>query len=114
MVAQLWLWALVGPDCSADTVVTSFPAPSCQSPKHGHIDPAVQAPDPNGATNVLSNILLHLLEVPAAVRSPYDLAVIIAAECSKVYLNAGDTQTPEERFPDIYESSIGDVVRGFV
>lgn len=110
MVDQLWLWVLVGPDGRADTVITSFPAPQCQRLKHNPGNLKNQNPDHNGATNVLSNILLHLLEEPGAVRTPYDLAGLIATECSKVYLNTADTRTPEVRFSEIYESSIGDIV----
>jgi hypothetical protein len=47
-------------------------------------DEALFDPDPEGFTDVSRHINLYLLTEPVSVRTAYDLAEVIASECSKV------------------------------
>ncbi len=116
MVDQLWLWVLVGTDGRADTVVTSFPHGTTGRSTSGSNSLPPKDPDPNGLTDVLSNILLHMLTEPSLVKTAYDLAGLIASECSRAYLNTANTGITAKvlQFSEIYESSIGNVVSTFI
>jgi hypothetical protein len=109
MVDQLWLWVLVGTDGRADTVISSFPQRTI-----GRSSRSFDDPDPYGWTDVLRNVLLHIRAEQSSVKTAYDLAGVIASECSRAYLNTSNTQSRELQFAEIYESSIGDVVSTFI
>lgn len=79
MVDQLWLWVLKGEQGKSDTVISCFPV----------LDPA--HPDQHGLTNVLRWVKLRLLDEPSTVQTAYDLAGLIAATCSRVYLDRAST-----------------------
>ena len=92
MVDQLWLWVL-----GNDLIVTSFPQ-RWEQPKG---DPL----------NVLDGIIEDMSsKTRPPVRSVYDLAVLITGRCTGVFdrhrVGDGDYQ-----FLDMFESSIGEVVR---
>lgn len=104
MVDQLWLWVLVAADGRADTVITCFP--------RRDVSPSSQDPDPHGLTDVLTKVMLHMLDEPSIVKTAYDLAGVIASTCSRTYLNPPSTgKIPQ--FSEIYEIAIGDVVSTF-
>lgn len=105
MVDQLWLWVLNGGPGKQDTVVTCFP----------RIGQKTNA-DKEGVTDVLRCIKLRLLE--SSVDSAYDLAGLIAATCSRVYLDPASTLSTSSskgvettlQFSELYGTEIGHVV----
>lgn len=108
MVDQLWLWVLNGADGEPDAVVSCFPAAG-KPGTLGH-------PDPLGLTDVLRRVKLHLLDSPSLVQTPYDLAGLIAATCSRVYLDRSsilsfDGADSTLQFSEIYETEIRNIVR---
>lgn len=111
MVDQLWLWVLVGGDGRADTVISCFPHRS-MGPCPKLLSPAGD-PDSSYLTDVVENIWLHIRTEPSSVKTAYDLAGIIASKCSRVYLRAPNSKMVQGvlQFLEIYESSIGNVVR---
>ena len=104
MVDQLWLWVLNGGPGKPGIVVTCFP----------HIGQRTDA-DPEGVTDVLRCVKLRLKE--SSVESAYDLAGLIAATCSSVYLDPASilslngAEKTTLQFSELYETEIGDVVR---
>lgn len=103
MVDQLWLWVLKGEQSKPDTVVSCFPV----------VDSAY--PDPQGLTNVLRCVKLRILDEPASVQTAYDLAGVIAATCSRIYLDRESTLSFENtkstlQFSELYETEIVDSV----
>lgn len=78
MVDQLWIWVLGGAGSQPDTVVTCFP----------HVE---RDPNPNAPTSVLRRIKRSLLGTPFRIQTAHDLAGLIAATCSRVYLDPGST-----------------------
>jgi hypothetical protein len=111
MVDQLWLWVLVGINGRTDTIITCFPQRTTLRSSNSNILRS-KDPDPNGLTDVLRNILLHMLAEPSSVKTVYDLAGVITSECSRAYLNIASNQNILQ-FSEIYESSIGAVVSTF-
>jgi hypothetical protein len=103
MVDQLWLWVLKGGPEKPDVILTCFP----------HIGQDTDA-DPEGVTNVLRCIKLSLKE--SWVESAHDLAGLIAATCSGVYLdpasnlNMRGAEKTTLQFSELYGTEIGDVV----
>ncbi|KAJ5174671.1 uncharacterized protein N7482_000548 [Penicillium canariense] len=104
MVDQLWLWVLKGEQGKPDTVVSCFPV----------LDPA--HPDQQGLTNVLRCVKLRLLDEPASVQTAYDLAGLIAAMCSRIYLDRASTLSFENtkstlQFSELYETEISHIIQ---
>lgn len=83
MVDQLWLWLLGGAGGLPDTVATCFPHVGKAKGEHDA--------DPNGLTDVLRRIKLYLLDMSFRVQTAHDLAGLIAATCSRIYLDPGST-----------------------
>ncbi|KUJ13580.1 uncharacterized protein LY89DRAFT_754448 [Mollisia scopiformis] len=99
MVDQLWLWVLAGEGDRADTVITCFPQRDRSSGDLDRYD----------FTDVLINIKLHLLNEKSSFMTGFELAGIIASQCSRAYLDiARLDKTPG--FSEIYETAISDVV----
>jgi hypothetical protein len=103
MVDQLWPCVLKGERGKPDTVVSCFPV----------LDPV--HPDQQGLTNVLRCVKLRLLHEPASVQTAYDLAGLIAAMCSRIYLDRASTLSFENtkstlQFSGLYETEISDIV----
>ncbi|KAH8652160.1 hypothetical protein BX600DRAFT_472039 [Xylariales sp. PMI_506] len=103
MVDQLWLWVLVGPSGRADTVITCFPSKDDSSAQ------ARSGPDPDGFTDVLQNVMLHMLYEPQAVKTAYDLAGVITSSCSRAFLGPSRARKILQ-FTEVYESAISDIV----
>ncbi|KAF9767725.1 hypothetical protein IL306_015066 [Fusarium sp. DS 682] len=115
MVDQLWLWVLAGKNGQPATVVTCFPHREPQLNNKSPVTPTTRGtvnpdPDPSGGTNVLTRILLHMLDYPQSVRTASDLARLIVAKCSRTYMDSGG-QEERLRFKEIYEEAIGCVMR---
>lgn len=109
MVDQLWLWILVGDSGKADTIVTCFPtSQKTRNSKSQGIDPAGE-PDPNGVTDVVQNVIIDLVSQTQLVETPYDLAGVIASQCSRIFLNPS-TAARALQFSEVYWSAIGAVV----
>jgi hypothetical protein len=106
----LWLWVLDGTDGRQNTVITCFPHREKWMESTHPSDEALFDPDPEGFTDVSRHINLYLLTEPVSVRTAYDLAEVIASECSKVYLNI-ESIKETLRFLEVYATAIGDVVR---
>jgi hypothetical protein len=115
MVDQLWLWVLEGVDEQPDTIISCFP-------EVGNTDPAkagvVRDLDPESRTNVLERVKHHLLAEPYSIETAYDLAGLIAATCSRTYLDPGSTLTVANgrdkwglQFSELYQTEISDIVR---
>jgi hypothetical protein len=104
MVDQLWLWVLNGEDGQPESVITCFP----QIGESGD-------PDRYRQTDVFGSIKHYLEDVPSSVQTAYDLACLIAAKCSRIYLDTRSTLNFKNqnnvRFSEIYETAIGNVVR---
>lgn len=111
MVDQLWLWVLKGTEAQPDTVITCFPGVV-----RWNLD---DHPDRYGRTSALRSIRLSLLEDPASIQSPYDLAGLIAAKCAGIYLDNASTLAFGDshktvQLSEIYETTIGDVVSNYI
>ncbi|RGP72184.1 ankyrin repeat [Fusarium sporotrichioides] len=97
MVDQLWLWVLAGRSGQPTTIVTCFPHRELQSnnESNGGINTATDKfidPDALGDTNILKQVLSHMLDNPQA------------------YLEIGG-QDERLRFKEMYEMAIGDVMQ---
>ncbi|KAJ5369278.1 uncharacterized protein N7496_009038 [Penicillium cataractarum] len=104
MVDQLWLWVLKGEQGKPDTVVSCFPVLEAADP------------DKQGLTNVLRCVKLRLIDEPASVQNAYDLAGLIAATCSRIYLDRASTLSFGEikstlQFSELYETEISDIIQ---
>ncbi|KAF2110783.1 hypothetical protein BDV96DRAFT_635365, partial [Lophiotrema nucula] len=117
MVDQLWLWVLQGSDGQPDTLISCFPTVGTleHTEFERHLD-GKPHPDLYKRTDVLGNIKKHLGDEPSSVRSAHDLAHVIAACCSRNYLDPSTTLDlgPERhgiQFSDIYESTIGNMMQ---
>ncbi|OJJ70526.1 hypothetical protein ASPBRDRAFT_208262 [Aspergillus brasiliensis CBS 101740] len=101
---QLWLWVLKGEQGKPDTIVSCFPV----------LDMAY--PDPRGVTNILRRVKLRLLDEPYLVQTCYDLAGLITATCSRVYLDRASTLSfgttrSSLQFSEVYETEITDIIQ---
>lgn len=110
MVDQLWLWVLSGEGSLPDTVVTCFPHVGKGGGENDENDP-----DPEGLTSVLQRIKRSLLDKSFRVQTAYDLAGLIAATCSRLYLDPGSTLTFRKgptmfQFAELYETEISNIV----
>jgi hypothetical protein len=107
MVDQLWLWVLKNTDGGMDTVISCFPA----------LEPSEQtrAPDPTLRTDVIRSISRYIRDEPSSIQPAYDLAGLIVAKCSRVYLDKGSTLNFEGShnsvlFSEVYEATISHIV----
>ncbi|KAF5541831.1 ankyrin repeat [Fusarium mexicanum] len=96
MVDQLWLWVLAGKGGQPTTIVTCFPQREQYSDKEASgsndtVNDNVDDLDPNGDTDVLKQVLSHILDYPQA------------------YMDMGG-QGERLRFKEMYEMAIGDVM----
>ncbi|KAK4238350.1 hypothetical protein C8A03DRAFT_33643 [Achaetomium macrosporum] len=112
MVDQLWLWVLSGADGQPDTVVTCFPHVGKAGGENDEDDP-----DPDAFTSVLRRIKLSMLEKSFRVQSAYGLAGLIAATCSRIYLDPGRTLSFQKgrtifQFAELYETEISNIAQG--
>ncbi|EYB22104.1 hypothetical protein FG05_09117 [Fusarium graminearum] len=115
MVDQLWLWVLAGKSGQPTTIVTCFPHKEAQSNDTSGGDTNKVAdnaidPDPSGETNIVKQVLSHMLDNPQSVITPHDLAKLITLKCSRTYLDIGG-QDERLRFKEMYEMAIGDVMQ---
>ncbi|KAK4085287.1 uncharacterized protein Triagg1_277 [Trichoderma aggressivum f. europaeum] len=108
MVDQLWLWILVDQSGKAKAMVTCFPS-------RDWVDVGVKASAPNQmksildrtrTTDVLQSTRSYIQQRPDAVKTPYDLAGVIASRCSRALL---DHSTDMLNFAEVYENSISDI-----
>jgi hypothetical protein len=114
MVDQLWLWVLKGVDDQPDTVVSCFPdVGNAKARKAGTVIDL----DPGGQTNVLERVKHCLLAEPYSIQTAYDLAGLIAATCSRIYLDPGSTMSVTNgedqwglQFSELYQTEISDIV----
>lgn len=104
MVDQLWLWILLDPSGKAQTVVTCFPSRDWLDVN----EPNGEILDPQRTTDVLQTTKSYIQQRPDAVKTPYDLAGVIASRCSRALL---DHSTDMLDFAEVYENSISDIVR---
>ncbi|KAL7895630.1 hypothetical protein HDV64DRAFT_271132 [Trichoderma sp. TUCIM 5745] len=98
MVDQLWLWILLGPSGKAQAVVTCFP-----SRDWFDVEETGSTLDPRRTTDVLQTTKSYIQQRPDAVKTPYDLAGVIASRCSRALL---DHSTDMLDFTEVYENSI--------
>lgn len=114
MVDQLWLWVLDSTRTQPHTVISCFP-------EVGNADEAqikiVQGLDPESKTSVLEQVKHHLLAEPHAIRTTLDLAGLIAATCSRIYLDPGSTLNVSDgcvdwslQFSELYQTEISAIV----
>ena len=106
MVDQLWLWVLKNTDGGVDTVISCFPAVHLE--REGHSDLSRR-------TDVIRGINRYMMDEPSSVRSAYDLASLIAAQCSRIYLDKGSILNfggshKSVLFSEIYETTISEIV----
>jgi hypothetical protein len=107
MVDQLWLWVLKNTEDGVDTVISCFPA----------VDPNEQKPppDPTLRTDVIRSISRYMRDESSSIQSAYDLAGLIAAKCSRVYMDKGSTLNlgnshDSVLFSEVYEATISNIV----
>lgn len=105
MVDQLWLWILLGPSGKAQAVVTCFPSRDWFDVDKGSNATRL---DPRRTTDVLQTTKSYIQQRPDAVKTPYDLAGVIASRCSRALL---DHSTDMLDFTEAYENSISYIVR---
>ncbi|KAM6511718.1 hypothetical protein FALCPG4_016717 [Fusarium falciforme] len=99
MVDQLWMWVLPEIGRSPPTVITAFPQ-RCNR---------MTSSTSKGMTVLIANIIERAREL--AVRTHGELTEVIAGECSKIYLDATSDRKPPIQFLEIYNTSIGEIVR---
>ncbi|RYC58665.1 hypothetical protein CHU98_g7543 [Xylaria longipes] len=94
MVDQLWMWVL--PKCgeSPPTIITAFPQ---RSDREGE-----------QPTALVSNIVGKCRDL--SDRTGYEVAEVIVAECSRIYLDPTSNRNHTVQFPDVYEASIGKIM----
>lgn len=106
MVDQLWLWILLGPSGNAQAVVTCFPSRDW-SDDNKDSSSKIHVLDPQRTTDVLQTTKSYIQQRPDAVKTPYDLAGVIASRCSRALL---DHSTDMLDFTEVYENSISYIV----
>lgn len=114
MVDQLWLWVLEGVANQPATVISCFPEVGDNDPSNVEI---IRNLDPGNQTKVLEQIKHHLLSEPRCIQNPYDLAGLIAATCSRLYLNPASILSISNekyrwglQFSELYQTEISDIV----
>lgn len=105
MVDQLWLWILLGPSGKAQAVVTCFPSRDWLDVNDKSNSKIL---DLQRTTDVLQTTKSYIQQRPGAVKTPYDLAGVIASRCSRALL---DHSTDMLDFTEVYENSISYIVR---
>lgn len=105
MVDQLWLWILLGPSGKAQAVVTCFPSRDQLDVDKGS---RLKVLDQRRTTDVLQTTKSYIQQRPDAVKTPYDLAGVIASRCSRALL---DHSADMLDFTEVYENSISYIVR---
>ncbi|KAL7911964.1 hypothetical protein GGI35DRAFT_303011 [Trichoderma velutinum] len=104
MVDQLWMWILVGKSGKAEAIVSCFPS-------RDWLDVGITTSDKIPArildgrrtTDVLQITKSYIQHRPSAIKTPYDLAGVIASRCSRALL---DHSTDMLNFAEVYENSI--------
>ncbi|KAL6816117.1 hypothetical protein V8C40DRAFT_282089 [Trichoderma camerunense] len=107
-VDQLWLWILVDLSGKAKAIVTCFPSRDWSDVGVKAAAPPTQAKwilDRRRTTDVLQLTKSYIGQTPRAVKSPYDLADIIASNCSGALFSSPSFMN----FAEVYENSIRDV-----
>jgi hypothetical protein len=108
MVDQLWLWILLGPSGNAQTIVTCFPSRDWSDVDKTANPSQKMVLDPRRTTDVLQITKAYIQQRPDAVKTPYDLAGVIASRCSRALL---DHSADVLNFAEVYENSISYIVR---
>lgn len=108
-VDQLWLWILVDLSGKAKAIITCFPSRdwydvSVTALTHAQTKLIL---DPRRTTDVAELTKSYIRQTPRAVKSPYDLAGVIASNCSGALFSSSSFLN----FAEAYENSIRDVVR---
>ncbi|KAF2965952.1 hypothetical protein GQX73_g7619 [Xylaria multiplex] len=96
MVDQLWMWVLPKCGSSPPTIITAFP----QRSNRGS--------DTKWRTALMNSILMKCGEL--STPSCYEVADIIAAECSRIYFDPTRDRQELLRFLEIYRSSIAKIM----
>ncbi|KAM0251719.1 hypothetical protein ACHAQJ_008040 [Trichoderma viride] len=121
MVDQLWLWILLGPSGKAQAIVTCFPSRSWhdvdkesgpnlqQNPQQNprQDSQGCKSLDQRRATDVVQTTKSYIQQRPDAVKTPYDLAGVIASRCSRALL---DHSADMLNFAEVYANSISDIM----
>ncbi|KAK4196139.1 ankyrin repeat-containing domain protein [Triangularia verruculosa] len=97
MVDQLWMWVLPACGKSPETIITAFPQRSNR----------MLSNTSKSMTSLVSNIIERARELPE--RSAVELAQVIAAECSRIYLDPMSNRSELIQFLEIYTTSIGEI-----
>lgn len=103
MVDQLWMWVLPACGKSPETVITAFPQ-RCNRERAKIHKPKWPS--------LLLTIVSRCRDL--SVQSAYELAEVIGTECSKIYLDSTSNREQPLQFLEIYTSSIGKIVCGFL
>ncbi|KAL6800158.1 hypothetical protein J3E68DRAFT_448523 [Trichoderma sp. SZMC 28012] len=104
MVDQLWMWILVGKSGKAEAIVTCFPSRDWSDvgiTTAGQTSARIL--DRRRTTDVFQITKSYIQHRPSAVKTPYDLAGVIASRCSRALL---DHSTDMLNFAEVYENSI--------
>ncbi|KAL5092346.1 hypothetical protein Trisim1_001603 [Trichoderma cf. simile WF8] len=109
MVDQLWLWILVDQSGKAKAIVTCFPSRdwSDVGVSLSWLTRTKSILDRRRTTDVLQSTRSYIQQRPDVVKTPYDLAGIIAKRCSKALFGHS---TEMLNFADVYENSISDIM----
>ncbi|PTB54059.1 hypothetical protein M431DRAFT_145036 [Trichoderma harzianum CBS 226.95] len=109
MVDQLWLWILVDQSGKAKAIVTCFPSRDWSDVelKASLFTQKRSILDQGRTTDVLQSTRSYIQQRPDAVKTPYDLAGVIATRCSRALL---DHSTDMLNFAEVYENSISDIM----
>lgn len=95
IVDQLWMWVLPKYGPLPPTIITAFPQRSNRD-------------NSKWLTALVTNILNKCDDLSS--RTCYQVADVIVAECSRIYLDSTSNRRPPIQFQDIYRTSIGDIV----
>lgn len=95
MVDQLWMWILPSCEPLPPTIITAFPERS------------------NRQTAAATALVRRIIDTCGnrLIRSCYDVARVIASECSKIYLDRSISQQRAIQFHEVYNTSITAIVR---
>ncbi|KAL7946051.1 hypothetical protein V8C42DRAFT_357626 [Trichoderma barbatum] len=109
MVDQLWLWILVDTAGKAKAIVTCFPSRDWLDVGMEDAGQTAATPilDQRRTTDVLQSTSSYILYRPSAIKTPYDLAGVIASRCSRALL---DHSADMLNFGEVYENSISSIM----
>lgn len=99
MVDQLWLWVIPKWKDSPSLVITAFPQRANR----------IKDSSSRIMTALVFRIIQKCSDLP--VRTGYELAEIIACECSRIFFDDQSRRDPRLKFFDIYSRSIEFIVR---